>query len=255
MPKSHKAGVPRTNRVSDLSSIAMWIFFAGCVAEAYLMILHRFYVNGTPRQLVAWDGYLPKLGWIGVCVLAAGAVFAYLRRRHAVSCRIGLALAGLGGYVALVSFLGSWNMTTLTVFSVAVPTAALLGILWCLYDRECALSLTALGLAMVGAWLRFRASYSQFDAAARGMIVLYLVLLTAVVCIIRLEKPLKLPFLKTPFLLLPAKADPFPVFAACALSAVGMVVSLISAVAANYAMWILAVITFGATVYYTAKQM
>lgn len=55
--------------------------------------------------------------------------------------------------------------------------------------------------------------------------------------------------------LLPAKADPLPVYVACGLSAVAMAVALISTTTAYYAMWALAMVVFGLAVYYTVKQL
>ena len=55
--------------------------------------------------------------------------------------------------------------------------------------------------------------------------------------------------------LLPAKADPLPVYVACGLSLAAMVIVLFSSTAAYYVMWALAIIVFGLAVYYTVKQL
>ena len=55
--------------------------------------------------------------------------------------------------------------------------------------------------------------------------------------------------------LLPAKADPLPVYVACGLSAVAMLGALFNATVAYYAMWALAIVVFGLAVYYTVKQL
>ena len=255
MPKSHKARAPRKNTLPNPGRTALLFFLGGCCAEVYLLIVRRFYANGTMRQVVAWDGYLPILGWIGVGVLAVGAVWCAVKRRDRLQRFIAASVCGLGGYVALLSFLAVWNMSTLSAFAVVVPTVTLLGILWCLYDRECALSLTVLGLAVVGAWLCWRAAFTAYAVASRIVAVAYVLVLTALVLVIRSGKPVRIPFRKGRIHLLPSSADPLPVYGACALSALGMLVSLFGAGVANYAMWTLAVVTFGAAVYYTAKQM
>ena len=43
-------------------------------------------------------------------------------------------------------------MATLSVMTIVVPVVILLGVLWALYDRECALALTVLGVALLALW-------------------------------------------------------------------------------------------------------
>ena len=38
---------------------ALICFLAGCVAEIYLLMIRRFYVNGTADQVLACDAALP----------------------------------------------------------------------------------------------------------------------------------------------------------------------------------------------------
>lgn len=45
---------------------AMKFFLAGCVAELYLLVIRRFYVNGTLEQVIAWDDYLKVFACVGV---------------------------------------------------------------------------------------------------------------------------------------------------------------------------------------------
>ena len=47
-----------------------------------------------------------------------------------------------------------WNMATLSFLSIVVPVIMILGILWALYDRECALALTVLGASLFVLWAR-----------------------------------------------------------------------------------------------------
>ena len=44
-------------------------------------------------------------------------------------------------------------------------------------------------------------------------------------------------------------------YVACGLSLAAILISMISAVVAYYAMWTLAIIVFGLAVYYTVKQL
>ena len=69
---------PRPAKREEPMNGAMKFFLAGCVAELYLLIIRRFYINGTGKQVVAWDSYLIGLAWAGVAVAAIGAVLLSL---------------------------------------------------------------------------------------------------------------------------------------------------------------------------------
>lgn len=59
---------------------AMKFFLAGCVAELYLLLIRRFYVNAdSDLQRITWyDSYLWVLVGVGAAVLVAGVVCAFL---------------------------------------------------------------------------------------------------------------------------------------------------------------------------------
>ena len=242
-PKSKSKQVKRDEPMNG----AMKFFLAGCVAELYLLIVRRFYVNGTLEQVVAWDDYLKVFGWIGVAVLAVGLVLSFLWRADKKKRIIGWSVAGAGLFLAAASFLVHWNMATLTLLSVAVPVAMLLGILWSLYDRECALSLTILGVSLIALWVcRRQLSSMYMGTYVKVFAVIYILLLLGVALLTKQGKLGKL---------LPANADPLPVYVACGLSAVAMLGALFSTAVAYYAMWALAIVVFALAVYYTVKQL
>lgn len=246
MPKNPNSKAKSVKRDEPMNG-AMKFFLAGCVAELYLLIVRRFYVSGTLEQVVAWDGYLKVFAWVGVAVLVLGLALSFLWKQERKKRVIGWSVAGAGAFLAASSFLVHWNMSTLTLLTVVVPVAMLLGILWSLYDRECALALTILGVSLIALWVCRRQMYSiylgnyvRFAAAA------YIIVLAAVAFLVKRGKLGRL---------LPAKADPLPVYLACGLSAVAMAAALISTTTAYYAMWALAMVVFGLAVYYTVKQL
>ena len=227
---------------------AMKFFLAGCVAELYLLIIRRFYVNGTAVQQIAWfDKYLFFLMGIGAVVLVAGAVCAAMWRADRKKLILALSLLGAGAFVGLSSLLVRWNMSSLSLLTTIVPTVMILGILWSLYDRECALALTILGMTLFGLWVFRRVGASQsLGLYVKAAAVIYIVLIVAVALLAKSGKLGKL---------LPARSDLVPVYVACALSAAAMAIALISAAAAYYAMWALAIVVFALAVYYTVKQL
>ena len=227
---------------------AMKFFALGCIAELFLMIVRRYYVNGYAEQQIAWyDVYLKNLILVGVAVLGGGVVLSYLWRRNKKTRFYGWAIAGLGAFVAAASALVLWNMSSLTFLSTLVPVIMVLGIVWNLYDRECALSLTLLGISLFMLWVCRR----QLTSIYLGTIVKVAVvaLIVALIVIAVLTKQGKLTKL------LSAKSQPTPVYVACGLSVLALAASLLSTVVAYYAMWALAIVVFGLAVYYTVKQL
>ena len=76
---------------------AMKFFLAGCVAELYLLILRRFYINADSELTrIAWyDHYLWTLAGIGAGVLAVGVIAALVLRGSAKKQKSAWILAAL----------------------------------------------------------------------------------------------------------------------------------------------------------------
>ena len=228
---------------------AMKFFLAGCMAELYLLLIRRFYINADSEiQRIAWyDSYLWILTGVGAVILAAGLLCAWLWRNDSKKRLAGWALTATGVYAAAVPALVRWNMSSMTLLMVLVPALILLGILWTLYDRECALSLTILGVSLIVVWVCRRAfSSSVVGLYVKIAAVIYLAVLAVLAIQVKRQKLGKL---------FPVGADPLPVYVACGLSLAAILISMISAVVAYYAMWTLAIIVFGLAVYYTVKQL
>jgi len=228
---------------------AMKFFLAGCVAELYLLVVRRFYINAdSDLQRIAWyDQYLWVLVGVGAAILAAGAVCLLLWRSNKKRLLAGASIAAAGAYVALVAGLVRWNASSMSLLMVVVPAVVLMGVLWNLYDRESALALTVLGLTLIVLWVCQRALSSVVVGLyVKIAVAVYLVLLALLVLQVKNKKLTAL---------LPAHADPLPVYVACGLSFAALAVALVSTVAAYYVTWALAIVVFGLVVYYTVKQL
>ena len=157
---------------------AMKFFLAGCVAELYLLILRRFYVNAdSDVARFAWyDHYLWILAGIGAGVMAVCAIGALALRKDPKRRTALWAAAAAGLFVGAAALLVRLNMATLSFMSVVVPVIMILGILWALYDRECALALTVLGASLFVLWgVRRYGSSMYVGTAVKVCVVLYLV--------------------------------------------------------------------------------
>ena len=228
---------------------AMKFFLAGCVAELYLLIIRRFYINADSElSRIAWyDHYLWMLAGIGAGVLAVGLIAALTAKTNAGRRKTGWALAGAGAFVGIASALVRWNMATLSLMTIVVPVVILLGVLWALYDRECALALTVLGMALLALWgYRRYASSMYVGTAVKALVALYLVALIVLAVLTKQGKTGKL---------LPETADRLPVYISCGLSAVALLAALAIPGAAYYAIWAMAAVIFALAVYYTVKQL
>ena len=128
----HPNNKPKSVKKDDDMTGAMKFFLAGCVAELYLIIIRRFYVNGNLHEVVAWDEYLKYFAVLGLVVLAAGAVLSFLWKADKKKRVIGWSVAAAGAFLAAISYVVRINLSVLTLMIVAVPVVMIVGIIWSL---------------------------------------------------------------------------------------------------------------------------
>lgn len=248
MPKNSNSRSKSVKRDEPMNG-AMKFFLAGCVAELYILIIRRFYVNGSAEQQIAWfDSYFKILIGAGAVVFAVGLLLSILWRGDRKKRVPAWYVLGGGLFLALsAAMVRQFNAPAVTLLVVVVPVVMLLGILWSLYDRECALALTILGVSLIALWICRREMDSMYlGTYVKVAAVAYIVVLAVLALLVRQGKLGRL---------LPAQADTLPVYVALGLSAVSMAVALFSSTAAYYVMWALAMVVFGLAVYYTVKQL
>ena len=228
----------------------------GCVAELYLLMIHKYYIYGNLDQVLAWDSYLRVSRWLWLGVAVLGGVLLYLCRRkpgwkRAVS---GMVLE-LGAFAAVTGGLVTrYYASPITLLAVAVPAAALMAILWYLYDRECAWALIVLGLDLAVLWVCRKGIGSAYwhGKVLAGAIVFLVCLAALALLTARMAKSRgmlgKLRLLGENF-------DTMPIYAACGIAAVTTVVALVSSVAAYYCLYAVAVLLFALAVYYAIRQL
>ena len=228
---------------------AMKFFLAGCVAELYLLILRRFYVNANSdvARFAWYDHYLWILSGIGAGLLVVGVIASIALRKNVKARKNGWIAAAAGAFVGAATLLVRWNMATLSFMTTMVPVIMLLVILWALYDRECAMALTVLGASLFVLWGFRRYGASMYvGTAVKVCVAVYLVVLAALAW---LTKSGKLSRILSP------KADKLPVYAACGLSGLALLAAFLGTGVSYYAMWALAAVVFALAVYYTVKQL
>lgn len=245
---------PKPVKRDDPMNGAMKFFLAGCVAELYLLVIRRFYIYGTLEQVVAWDSYLKYFALAGLAVAVLGLVLSILWKAAKYKREIGWYALGLGAFVAAVSFVVRINPSVLSLLYAAVPVVILTGILWVLYDRECAITLTILSVSLLVLWACRRAVSSLYlGTYAKIAAVVFILLLVGAAAAVR--KASRSGGKLGKYQLLPISADTAHIYVACALSAVAVATVLVSTLIAYYAMWALAAVLFALAVYYTVKQL
>ena len=255
MPKNPNHRSKPVKRDEPLTG-AMKFFLAGCVAELYLLIVRRFYVGGSAVQQIAWyDRYFWILAGLGAALFVLGVILSAMWKTDRKKRVIGWYAGGSGAFLAVSALLiRALNAPMVTLLSVVVPVVMLLVILWSLYDRECAVALTILGVSLIFLWVCRRGMSNIHRGMAMRMLAL--VFLVALAGIAYLAwKAEKNGGRLGDFRILPSGADFLPVYTACALSAVGVAAAIISSMVAYYAMWGLAIVVFALAVYYTVKQL
>lgn len=235
---------------------AFWFFGGGCLAELWLLMVRKFYINGTLEQVVAWDGYLGGLMYVGLAmmILGIGAAAMY-RKVRSWKRQAGVFLGVLGLFLAVSSWLvKTYVYTALTPLCFVVPIVMVLGILWCLYDRECGYALVVLGATVLVLWVcRKGVGTAAWNTLAMGVAALYVVLLGLVTLLFRRADRAK--GMLGNIRLLPENGKALPVIGACAGSALAVMLGMFSSTAAFYAMWVVGLAIFVLAVYYTVKQL
>ncbi len=237
-------------RKDDQMNGAMKFFLAGCVAELYLLIVRRFYVNAnSDLARIAWyDTYLWVLVALGAVLAVVGALLALSgRKRSDKKSGDRWFVAGFGVFMGVASALVRWNMSTLSLMTILVPVVMLLGVLWALYDRECALALTVLGVSLLALWgFRRYGSHIRVGGVVKALVIVYLLAVLVLALLCKAGKLGKL---------LPARADKIPVYVACGVSAAALAAAVLISGFSYYAIWALAAVVFALAVYYTVKQL
>ncbi len=235
---------------------ALKFFIGGCLAEIYLMMARKYYVNGNIDQMLSWDAAMPILMGIGVALLALGVVLAVLWRKEQgwkqttawTTVFAGLFLSGGNWMVKAVYPTG---VTVLTVLTAAVM---LLGVLWCLYARECFFAMKILGTGLFATWVcRHGIDSQQWRVLVIAGACVYLLMLAAAFMMAR--KLEQTDGMLGGYQILPKGTDCTVLMVSCGLSAAAVVLSLFSAAVAYYAIWVLGIAIFILAVYYTVKEL
>lgn len=255
MPKKHENPEQRKKNQSSLNG-ALKYFLGGCVAELYLLVVRKYYVNGTVDQVPVWDDYLRYLLYFGVALAVAGAALMYVwRKGETWKKNTAWAVLAAGLFLAVGNAILRFVYPTGSmIMSVLVPAVMFLGILWCLYPRECFYSLGVLAAGIMAAWVcRKGAGTVYWGTPVLIGACVFLVLLACVALLGR--KAQQGGGMLSSWRAMPVGGNYTVIYASCAVSAAATVISLISSAAGYYAIWAVALAVFALAVYYTVKEL
>jgi len=254
--KSNNGRKAQVKKKTATWNLAWDFFVGGCCAEFFLLLVRNDYIYGTLEQTLAWYDYLQGILYAGLGVLAVGLVLLFLSWRRAGWRRTaGWIISAAGAFLVLSCYLiRTYNSTAVTFLCILVPAVMLLGILWSLYDRECAWALTILFADAAALWicrkgLRTEVWHTRVLLGAAAGIVLAALL--ALLFRRADQQGGKLGSLR----LLPEKGDPLAIYISCGVSALSLLGAMFSATVAYYALWVVAVVIFAIAVYYTVRQL
>ena len=78
----------------------------GCLAELYLLLIHKCYIYGTLDQVLSWHGYLQLSVWLGLAAAVLGGVLVYVcRKTRGWKRAAAWMLLELGAFVAVTGWL------------------------------------------------------------------------------------------------------------------------------------------------------
>ena len=173
---------------SALNRALLWVAGA-IILEVLLVLIDRYYINFyTDEQSVALAlgiGTAVRVGcvlFLMVCV--AGAVWTWLRRKKGEGLMLpwGITLAGFALFF-FFALIWHFNSDGVALLYVLIPAAAVLALVYYLYQRECFLAVALTALGLLGIWLVRKGSYGPYatliDVYLVGMAVVSVLALIA----------------------------------------------------------------------------
>lgn len=234
-----------------------YVFLLGLAAECYLFLVYRGYAAGSVSSMLAWHNVLTAGKWLGLAALAAGAVGAYLKREDPKLRTILTWVGCVGAFFAVSGWLITnffSNGEGVTMACVLTAVAAILALVFMLYQHECALTTAALAGAMSAVWARGGSFLSDIWAVPVVIgCVAGLAVLGAAAYLSNKAQKAEGKLWKTQVLSL--ECDYRILYAGLAVAAAGVLIALLVPSISVYLMWLLGVALFAELVYYTTKMM
>lgn len=232
---------------------ALSLFTAGFVAECYLLLLNQYFVKGTISQVVAASYFLDVMVWVGLALVAAGVVLTVMREKRAGFAAWGKWLVVLGVFFTLSSqLMRKIYPAGTTAMCILVPVLMLLSIVLLLYQHEFAVQAVSLTITLAAAALLNRGA-SNSAWLLKALVVLAIAAIL-VLCVL-VGAAQKNGGALRGVTLFPAKTDYRLTYGVLAFCEAAIVLSLVVAGGAYWAIWAAAIVLFALAVWYTVKLL
>ncbi len=234
-----------TERATDK---AITLFVIGFIAEFYLLMIDKFYINnGTVNQVLAVIRYLQIAAYVGLALFIFGMIAFYFVKNKPKLNRLGVWGVGIGGFFAISSVVLLKFPGLIPALNVTVPVLMLLGIAYLLYER----TFFAEALGLTGA---LYATVFLHRGATNHVKIGAAVVMAAIVALIVLSAIAKAHKGKLGKLRIFPKESEYPLlFTVLTICILAVLCAFLFPVAAYYLIWTLAIITFLLSVYYTVR--
>ncbi len=237
----------------------LWWFGGAVVLEFFLLLLNRFYFvdnNGGNVELSrGLFQFLRVFAWIALAAAVALGVLAFLRKKKGGKT---LALTGgcvAAGVLALCAFVaGFWGSYGAVRFLyVCVPVAAVLALVYYLYQREFFLVALQGGAALFALWFYYNFA-GRADGLVYAVVGVVLALTAAAVALFVVLQRNKGALGKAR--VLPRKSNYLPLYLAAGVTVLALLAALIFGLTVAYgAIFGVVAWLFGAAIYYTVRLM
>lgn len=239
-------------------------FGAAMALEFLLLLVNKYYVNFTADSasinLALAMGVVVKvttvLGLIGGAVCGffgwkrfkADGTLPFLWLVLAVSL---LALGLCSGLIVL------FYRAAVELLYILIPAAAVLALVYYLYQKEFFFSACGVGIGLLGLWLVRKNSGTHDLLVALYTVAGEVVLLAILLLLMKLKKEHGVLTVKeTQFTILSKQSNYLPMFLSCTLGVLALVAGLLlGSTAAFYLLFVLLAWLFVLLVYYTVKMM
>ena len=233
------------------------VFLSGLAAEVYLFIVYRAATGSIESMLACYQTVLPILSWLGLAMLAVGAIAGYVKRSEKKLLVPMACVAGVGLFLALsglIMTMFSNDNKGVTTMCVLVPVLAVLGLVFFLYQHECFLCTAVLSAAMFAVWAMGSAANSLVwrVPVTVGMVIAAALVAVAAALVHKAQQGEGRLWKVRIF---PVECDYRIVYGVLAGAFVCVLVAMIVPAIAYYVMWVLGILLFAELVLYTTKLM
>lgn len=235
----------------------LWWFGGAVVLEFFLLLLNRFYINFNADGVALARGifrFLRIFAWVCFAAAVATAAWWMVRRRKAGKTFLPGALCVTSVVLTVCCLVaGIGRGIGVKFLYVCVPVAAVLALIYYLYQREFFLVAVLGGVVLFAMWIYRELIYSHALAVHIIFLALGVLTLTAAVMIYILQKN---DGMLGKLRVLPKKTNYAPLYIAAAITAASLLLALVLGATAAYALlFVMVAWLFGVAVYYTVRLM